>query len=179
MAFTGLRGKENASRRCELLFFFFFTCGAARPSGPVVSGRSAAYQTTVEGQSLVHRLTPPLRTVVRPVRDDAPQVPDAPLAEAVVALQGDGVGRVLVAQGTPGRGVQRCSHLVVVVVGDVPLPVSAITSGGGAGLNCLNPTLPPQSVRLKGSVHNLLSVMLFEVVKSSKARVKQTSIRLK
>lgn len=129
---------------------------------------------------MVHRLTPPLRTVVRPVRDDAPQVPDAPLAEAVVALQGDGVGRVLVAQGTPGRGVQRCSHLVVVVVvGDVPVPVSALTSGGGAGLNCLNPTLPLQSVRLKGSVHNLLSVMFFEVVKSSKAHVKQTCIRLK
>lgn len=81
---------------------------------------------------MVHRLTPPLRTVVRPVRDDAPQVPDAPLAEAVVALQGDGVGRVLVAQGTPGRGVQRCSHLVL-VVSDFPVPVSAITSGGGRG----------------------------------------------
>lgn len=126
---------------------------------------------------MVHRLTSPLRTVVRPVRGHAPQVPDAPLAEAVVALQGDGVGRVLIAQGTPGRGVQRCSHLVV--VGVFPVPVFAITSGDGAGLNGLNPTLPPQSVRLKGPVHNLLSVTLFEVVKSSKASVKQTSIRLK
>lgn len=100
MAFTG--EKENTtSRRCEV-----FTCGAARPSGPVVGGRSAAYQAPVEGQSVVHRLTPPFRTVVRTVRGDAPQVPDAPLAKAVVALQGDGVGRVLVAQGTPGRGVQ-------------------------------------------------------------------------
>lgn len=71
------------------------------------------YKVLVEGQSLVDGFTPPLRTAVRPVRADAPQVTNAPLAEAVVALQGDWFPGLLVAQWAPGRSVQRCSHLVV------------------------------------------------------------------
>lgn len=72
-------------------------------------------KVSVEGQSVVDCFAPPLRTAVRPVRVDAPQVTDAPLAEAVVTLQGDRFSGLLVAKWAPGRGVQRCSHLVVVV----------------------------------------------------------------
>lgn len=88
-----------------------FTCGAPRLSTLTADVRP--YQAAIKRQSLVHRLTPPLRTVVRPVRGDAPQVSDTSLAEAVVAFQGDGGPCQLVAQGTPRRSVQRCTHFVL------------------------------------------------------------------
>lgn len=68
---------------------------------------------------MVHSLAPPLRTVVRTLRLGAPQVPDAPLAELVFTLEGDGIPRHLVAERTSGRGVQRLPHLVIVVDDDV------------------------------------------------------------
>ena len=69
----------------------------------------------IKRQSLVHGFTPELGAVVRPVRGNAPQVSDTPLAEAVVTLQSDGVPGQLVAQGTGRRGVQHCSHFVLAV----------------------------------------------------------------
>lgn len=95
-----------------------------------------AYQAPVEGQSVVEGFTLPLRTVVRPVRVDAPQVSDASLAEAVVALEGDRVPGLLVAQRAPGRGTLRCSHVVVVAFGSSCLRDNAHQ---GAGPECLNP----------------------------------------
>lgn len=91
------------------------TCDIARRPRAAFGGWPAAQQALVEGQRVVECFTPPLRTVVRPVRGDAPQVSDAPLAEAVFALEGDRIPCLLVAQRAPGRGVQRRSHLVAVV----------------------------------------------------------------
>lgn len=79
-----------------------------------VGGRPAAYQAVVEGQSVVEGFAPPLRTAVRPVRVDAPQVSDASLAEAVVALERDRVPGLLVAQRAPGQRALRRSHVAVV-----------------------------------------------------------------
>lgn len=56
------------------------------------------YEAAVKRQSVVRGLTAPLRTVVRPVRVNAPQVPDTSSAELVVALQRDGLPGELVAQ---------------------------------------------------------------------------------
>lgn len=107
------------------------TCSAAGSSAPFAAEPALRDQSSVERQTSVDLLTPRLRTMVRPVRLGAPQIPDASLAEAVVTGQGDEVGRVLAAQGTLGRGAHRCTHFA-------PsynlLPVPAIMSGGGRGL---------------------------------------------
>lgn len=88
-------------------------------------------------QSLVLGFTPPLRTMVRPVRVNAPQVSNASLAETVVTLQSNRVPGKLGAERAPRWSIQRCSHFVLPCL----LSISATTCSRG-GVRYLNLAFP-------------------------------------